>query len=162
MSKIKVIPTAAGIRFWTLVERGPGCWIWKKSTGSHGYGQFYPAKGNPLQAHRVSWFLTFGKIPTGMHVLHRCDNKRCVRPDHLFLGTHADNMRDKCNKGRQSHFASKGDACKYIKVTDAQVEEIRTRWRAGTRQKPGNAADLAKEYGVTRTRIFQLAKRQSR
>lgn len=102
MRKYTRIPISQ--RFWSKVRIGDGCWEWTASTHKFGYGQlFVEWKARPLQAHRVSWELHFGEIPKGKHVLHKCDNPLCVRPDHLFLGTHEDNLSDMNRKGR--HFS---------------------------------------------------------
>lgn len=97
-------------RFWEKVELIPEhtCWIWTSNISNKGYGVFKVNRkiGNKL-AHRISWTLAFGIIPKGFNVLHKCDNPPCVRPEHLFLGTHQDNMNDKVKKNRQSRL--KGD-----------------------------------------------------
>jgi len=94
-------------RFWAKVQRTEECWLWTGSCGRNGYGHIGRAghEGGWELAHRLSWVLHNGEIPAESHVLHRCDNPPCVRPDHLFLGTHKDNMRDMVAKGR-SHLGS--------------------------------------------------------
>ena len=88
-------------RFHEKYERIPfgACWIWTAALDTDGYGMI--AVGNtPKPAHRIAWMLNNGPIPEGRHVLHTCDNPCCVNPNHLFLGTHSDNMKDASKKGR--------------------------------------------------------------
>lgn len=96
-------------RFWSLVQRGAvdDCWLWTGHRDPKGYGQIAAGgyRGGHLPAHRVSWELAYGPVPLGdgYHgacVLHRCDNPSCVNPQHLFLGSHLDNMLDMKRKGR--------------------------------------------------------------
>lgn len=87
-------------RFWEKVAKGDGCWLWTASTRKNGYGWFGGLDISETFAHRCSWIYTFGAIPDGLCVLHRCDNPPCVRPDHLFLGTQYDNIKDMISKGR--------------------------------------------------------------
>lgn len=88
-------------RFWSHVDKTDGCWLWTGADkGALGHGRFY-VKGKRTKVHRFSWELANGPIPPGLFVLHRCDNGACVRPDHLFLGTQADNIRDMDSKGRR-------------------------------------------------------------
>jgi len=80
-----------------------GCWIWEGSCSNTGYGSMQIGtnrKPKAENAHKLSWIIHNGKVPEGMYVLHKCDVRACVNPDHLFLGTHQDNMKDMVNKGR--------------------------------------------------------------
>ncbi len=90
-------------RFWAKVQLGSSeeCWIWQAALKRDGYGLFRVESYVAMRsAHRVSWEIAFGEIPTGMQVLHRCDNPPCVNPSHLWLGTQQDNIRDMNEKGR--------------------------------------------------------------
>ena len=90
-------------RFWLYCDRSDmsGCWIWTGSLNTGGYGQIKQARSNKkILAHRLSYQINRGPIPDGAVVLHKCDNTRCVNPDHLFLGTQSDNMLDAMRKGR--------------------------------------------------------------
>lgn len=86
-------------QFWARVERGDGCWLWQGMTISGGYGRV-GWRGMKAVAHRVAWELTYGPIPEGLWVLHRCDNPPCCNPEHLFLGSRLDNIADMVAKGR--------------------------------------------------------------
>lgn len=128
----------AHARFWSKVvrQRGTGCWVWDGQHKDSGYGRFvFDAKKNPMAAHRASWILNRGPIPPGLFVCHTCDNPPCVRPDHLFLGTNLDNVRDMMAKGRsgyqryperyKSATVRKVRRERFRKLTDTQVAEIR-------------------------------------
>lgn len=125
-----------------------GCWQWTGARNVHGYG-VTRCMGERAMAHRVAYMLEHGKISDGLFVCHRCDNRLCVNPDHLFLGTHADNQRDKVSKGRQHR--PLGNLHPNHKVNDADLESIRAKHRSGQRQ-----VDLAREYGVTQTTISKI------
>lgn len=99
-------------RFWTHVgERGDGCWEWKRP-GKNGYG-YMSVANRPTLAHRLSWMLEHNEeVPAGMFVCHHCDNRQCVRPDHLFVGSQKDNIRDAARKGRLNTWSSAKTHCK--------------------------------------------------
>ncbi len=102
-----ILNSTAQKRFWIKVQKTEGCWNWTGSKDRDGYGRFGTNGRNssPHLAQRVSWFIKFGDIPEGSCILHRCDNPSCVNPDHLFIGTPYDNMRDmveKCRHGGSS------------------------------------------------------------
>lgn len=85
--------------FWKHVKKGPGCWEWQGTRDRAGYGQAKAGR-KTVRAHRLSWRIHRGVIPDGFIICHKCDNPPCVRPDHLFVGTHQDNSQDMMNKGR--------------------------------------------------------------
>jgi hypothetical protein len=98
------------LRFWSRVDQSAGpdaCWPWTAGLHVRGYGRIRWG-GEPENAHRIAWVLENGPIENNLHVLHRCDNRLCCNPAHLFLGTHEDNMIDRHDKGRTSPWGSKG------------------------------------------------------
>lgn len=126
-----------------------GCWEWQGSL-SHGYGQI-SYKKKTVRTHRLSYLLFKGEIPDNLIVCHSCDNKKCVKPDHLWLGTWKDNMQDKVRKGRQGHHGIIGEKATNAKFTNKQVLEIKAKIKKGIRQ-----ADIAREYNVSRRYIHNI------
>lgn len=151
------------VNWWRYVRVDPdSCWLWSGTRNNKGYGMLTikrrPSKWNFL-AHRISWEAFFGPIPTGMLVLHRCDTPLCVRPDHLFLGTHTDNMRDCHAKGRNGEKTKPGHKARGArhpnsKLTEADVRVIRERCAAGELHR-----EVAKDFGVGRTTVTKIAAR---
>lgn len=120
-----------------------GCHVWAGNKSKSGYGKFKLKDGTQARAHRVAWEMTNGKIPDGVFVLHKCDVRACVNPDHLFLGTHADNMRDMVRKGRGLSGEMNGRA----KLTAEDVLSIR--------QSHGTDAEKARGLGVSEATVRQ-------
>lgn len=129
-------------RFWSKVAiAGPDdCWLWTAGLAKSGYGMI--GVGRPSDriesSHRIAWTLANGPIPGGLYVLHRCDVRRCCNPAHLFLGTHADNMRDVAEKGRWRTAArearmARGERHGNAILTDELVREIRRLGELGVR-----------------------------
>lgn len=114
-------------RFWEKVEKGPACWEWRGGLSGKGYGAFLGANRKQGYAHRASWELAFGEIPAGLCVCHHCDNPKCVRPDHLFLGDSAANHADMVAKGRSTAGERHGKA----KLSAAEAQEVRNLRAAG-------------------------------
>ncbi len=109
-------------RFWKKVEKTDSCWLWRGSRMMRGYGGFGIA-GTIWTAHRVSWVIHYGPIPNGKWVLHKCDVRPCVNPDHLFLGDAKDNTVDMLLKGRGGHLS--GEQHGRARLTRELVAEIR-------------------------------------
>lgn len=131
------------------IKQPSGCWEVQGWALPHsGHVQIATTKGQPtIRAHRLAWELTNGPIPAGLNVLHKCDNPRCVNPEHLFLGTQRDNILDSINKGRYNAFGIQ-------KLNAAQVLEIRALAKRGVRQK-----DIAKQFGIARNTVSGIVNR---
>ncbi len=154
-------------RFWKKVSKTDSCWNWTECiTPDRGYGQF--SFGGRLQpAHRVSWKFAHGAIPMGMSVLHHCDNRKCVRPDHLFLGTAMDNTHDMLAKGREASGKNngskthpecvvKGENHPFHKITEDDVRMIRARYRPGL----VTLDDLSREFRLNPKTIHRIVLRE--
>jgi hypothetical protein len=153
-------------RFWPKVRKadGDGCWEWHASVGRSGYGTF-TCKGVTWGSHRFSWAAANGQIPPGMSVLHRCDNKLCVRPDHLFLGTQADNMADKMAKGRQQRGLGHGSHTmperrpRGERHGQAILDAPRVRGLRALKSVGFTCAELARMYGISPSLTWQVVGR---
>jgi uncharacterized protein YerC len=129
------------IRFWSKIDKGDKCWEWTGSTNIKGYG-FFHLKDRNRAAHRIAWMIRSGDIPKGMHVCHRCDNRKCVKYSHLFLGSNQDNIIDAAKKGRL-----------HTKLTKEQVRSICS--------DPRKHKDIGKEYGVSTAVISEIKNKKA-
>ncbi len=139
-------------RFWAKVIQGPDCWLWTGGTNGLGYGRI-----DGQYAHRLSYTWSYGPIRDGLDICHHCDNPRCVRPDHLFAGTAAENTADMVKKGRLCVSPSLGEQHGMAKLTNAIVLAIRA-------QAPTTRAEytvLGRQYGVDWTTIGKITRRAS-
>lgn len=157
-------------RFWSRVNKSApnGCWEWTGPAFSTGYGAIYVNVQN-RGTHRVSWMLAHGEVPDDLSVLHRCDNRLCVNPSHLFLGTQADNMRDMGDKGRhrggrgESHGSvtapesiPRGTGHWAAKLTEETVRIIRERVGSGESQR-----SVARTYGLDPSSVSHIVARRA-
>jgi HNH endonuclease len=146
----------AAERFWTKVKKAKKCWIWKSAVGLNGYGYFHTKHAGTQYAHRIVWQLTYGKIPSGLFVLHSCDNRACVNPTHLFLGTHQDNINDCVAKGRHlvSRNVPKGENQYNAKLTKRKILAIRAAYAKGKLTQ----YELADRYGIHQAHVWRIVR----
>lgn len=140
-------------RFWRQVNKNGSvpehcpeigqCWEWTGKPAANGYGTLKPHGQSAQLSHRLSWRLHHGAIPDGLFVCHHCDNRKCVNPSHLFLGTSADNTADMIRKGR-----GPGEAHPRCKLTAEQVREIRA--------ASGKYLDIARQYNIGPSQISRI------
>lgn len=154
MVKVRKFPVEALSRFTLrdIEDRSipvpeSGCWLWL-AFGPRGYGVMsLGRKGQKMGAHRMAWALANGPIPDDMFICHKCDTPPCVNPDHLFVGTALDNMRDRADKGRCN-----GEWNGRCKLTNAEVLKIREYG------KVVNHDDLGLSYGLSRRSVTDICR----
>ncbi len=135
-----------GQRFWLRVDQSAGsdaCWPWAGYCNTNGYGNVR-ILGRRASTHRLAYELSHGSIPTGLFVLHTCDNPPCCNPTHLYTGTAADNSRDAMSRNR----TAKGERNGYSKLSNADISEIGRLYDAGKTQ-----VEIAKQFGVRQSAI---------
>lgn len=138
-------------RFLAKVDKGDGstCWNWTASLAGKGYGQIkIPGTRRQIYAHILSYQWFNGEIPEGQMVCHICDNPKCVKPDHLFLGSGKENLQDM--KAKDRHL--KGERNKQVKLTEAKVNAIHDALEAGE-----STYSLADRFGVAQSTIFKIS-----
>ena len=133
-------------QFWRHVDKGGpgGCWLWTRCRNERGYGMFSHNGKKNIRAHRFAWELRYGPTPSDKFCLHKCDVRHCVNPDHLYLGSAADNTRDMEMRDRQRY---RGERNYQATLTDAQVLEIRRAYKRISERR-SNCRELAKRFGV--------------
>lgn len=144
-------------RFWSKVQKADGdaCWNWMASLDTRGYGNFGIAsdkKFNMQRAHRVAWELTHGAGSASDKVVcHTCDNRRCVNPGHLFLGTQRDNMQDCIAKGRLGERSGTNNP--RSKLQESDIREIRA---SGI-----SLVALSQQFGISKSTVHSIRARQT-
>lgn len=153
-------PRPIAERFWENVKKGSDCWQWQGAMMGRGWRERKSygiiAEGAPseknIPAHRLSWILHYGPIPHGMMILHKCDNRSCVRPDHLFVGTAKDNTQDMLRKGRDG---IRGSKCSWAKLLEYQIILIRRFAKEGA-----SYSFIAEKLGIHETHVRSIIKRK--
>jgi hypothetical protein len=144
-------PTLENIDANCIPEPNSGCWLWTGQYDSWGYGSFYLGRKKHTTAHRVSWVVYRGAIPAGLVVCHKCDNRACVNPDHMFVGTQRDNILDMMRKGRQRVYLRHGSLSNRTKLDEEKVANILRDTRT--------ARVIAAAYGVKNGVIHNIKSR---
>jgi hypothetical protein len=157
-------PIPSYLRFWDRLETVGDCWLWTGAKGPTGYGHIN-VRHKTAYAHRYAYELAYGPIPDGKMVCHSCDNRLCCRPDHLFVGTPADNSADMVAKGRSTTGQNtrmylhpeqeQGELNPMAKLTAEQVLEIRALYAQGGT----SCAKLARRFGVCAQTINNIVRR---
>ena len=154
MSQERGLPSEPMKRFWDKVQKTNKCWNWIAGTRGNGYGTF-KFNGKAIDSHRFVWLITFGEIPIKKMICHRCDNRKCVRPDHLFLGTAMDNVHDAIKKGRitpKNHKKLWGEKNPRHKLSNDDIVKIRKLLSTNLLRK-----DIARKFNISTRHLRYIA-----
>lgn len=147
-------------RFWDKVDKTEKCWLFRNGTKRMVYGTI-GIGGKTVKSHILSWLIHNGSIPDGLYVCHKCDNRPCVRPEHLFLGTQSDNMKDAMNKGRisvpRTGNKKQGVRRNNAKLNDIAVREIRDYFET----YPSSYEELGLRFNVSASAIWKVINRKT-
>lgn len=141
--------TSINLRFFSKVEKTEGCWIWRGAMTASGYGVF-SIKCKYIRAHRASYIIHHGDIPDSSLVLHSCDVRNCVNPDHLHLGTPKQNMDEMRDRGRERK--PSGESHSSCKLSDADIEEIKR-----LRKNKVTGVKIANMFGISLQYVYEIA-----
>lgn len=139
-------------RFWSKADKSGDCWIWTAGKSGCGYGMFELEERRPMKAHRMAWILTNGPLRKGLVVMHSCDRKLCVNPDHLVVGTPRQNTQDAAAKGLMPRGERNGNS----RYTEDFVRDLRKQAARGI-----SGYRLSKQLGIDRSVIDRIINRQS-
>lgn len=154
-------------RFWAKVQKTDGCWLFTGAKGGGGYGVFW-LDGRQIPAHRFAWTEVNGELPPGFILCHHCDNPPCIRPDHIFPGTYADNMRDAAEKGRmptgEKHGSKthpeavlRGEDNANARLNPDVVRSIRAAYQANG----ATVSAISRRFDIDRATVRQIVHRRT-
>lgn len=142
------------VEFWSYVQMTDSCWIWNGYRDKTGYGRM-TYEGKAMLTHRLAWIITFGNIPSKKNILHICDNPPCVNPAHLYVGTQAENVRDRVIRGRSNY--NRGEQCFNSKLNPSKVQAIRRKYST----EKVSTYKLGEEFGVSHHTIRKVVQRRT-
>lgn len=139
--------------FWNRVNQTDTCWLWTGAVRTDGYGHCR-YQGNQVSCHRLAWTLTYGEIPIGLCVLHKCDVRLCINPDHLYLGTKKDNSRDAIVRGRWKPFQGEAHG-------SSKIDEVAVRLIFGLSKTGLTHEEIGEQVGLKRGMIGNILRREA-